>query len=403
MPELPNIKALFNSPPEAIINQFRKKGYAISWNWQEVWQEANAHAFTVAKATDMEVLKDIREAVEEALTNGTGFRQFQKNLEPKLKAKGWWGKQEVVDPQTGEITEVQLGSPHRLKTIYRTNLSVSYSAGRYKAQIASADRRPWWIYRTAGDGNVRDSHDKLRNTVLRYDDPFWETHYPPNDWGCRCGVDSATDRDLQDRNLRPTSGENIEPFAAKGWEYNPAKSTWHPDTDAFPEELARKYVAKTLEGPGLSVMYDKTNGFVQKLVQQGISADNVLIQFLKKNNREEFPVAVLSKPITQEISTQSHTVILSAETLAKNILHHPELEFNDYRNLQNALESAQLVVKDSNKTLLFYYRSEQSNEQFSAVKATRDGEKMYLTSFRLASRQKVDNIRKRGRVIKDEL
>ncbi|WP_020403758.1 phage minor head protein [Gracilimonas tropica] len=230
MPELPDLSGIFNRTPEAIVEQFRSKGYAVSWNWRDTWQEANTRAFTVAKAVNQNVLEAIRGEVDNALANGTTFRDFQRNLQPKLEEMGWWGRKEIVDPETGEVTEVQLGSPHRLKTIYRTNLSTSYSAGRYRSQIAAANRRPWWIYRTAGDQRVREEHDKLAGTVVRYDDPFWITHYPPNDWGCRCGVDSMTDAQLEARGLTPTSGENIDDFAGEGWNYNPGAAPWDPLT-----------------------------------------------------------------------------------------------------------------------------------------------------------------------------
>lgn len=401
MPELPSLAALFNSPPEAIVAQFRKKGYAISWNWQEVWQEANAHAFTVAKATDMEVLTVIREAVDDALANGTTFPEFQKNLEPKLKERGWWGRQEVVDPETGEVTEVQLGSPHRLKTIYRTNLSVSYSAGRYQAQIASAERRPWWVYRTAGDQNVRPSHDALKNTVLRYDDPFWDAHYPPNDWGCRCGVDSLSDRQLEKRKLKPTTGDKLQPFASKGWDFNPAKAVWQPLTDDFAEDLARKYVGASLNGPGLGVMYDRTNRLVQSLRQQGLDEIQIIEAFKNRGKKETFPVAVLEQPIREAIGAKGHSVYLTAETLAKQLIMQQQMAMAEYRKLQTIFEEAQLVIKKSESTLQFFYR--ESDEIFKSVTAVLKVDALHVDIFERLENTTAEILRKTGEVLKDEL
>lgn len=43
-------------------------------------------------------------------------------------------------------------------------------------------------YRTANDGRVREEHFALHNTTLPINDPFWNSYYPPNGWGCRCTV-----------------------------------------------------------------------------------------------------------------------------------------------------------------------------------------------------------------------
>ncbi len=48
-------------------------------------------------------------------------------------------------------------------------------------------------YLTVHDSHVRKEHAKLHGVVVPIDDPFWDTHYPPNDWRCRCYVQSTRD------------------------------------------------------------------------------------------------------------------------------------------------------------------------------------------------------------------
>lgn len=92
-----------------------------------------------------DILKDIRSALDKALSEGKTFREFQKELKPTLQKKGWWGEQIVVDTQ-GNAEKVQLGSMYRLKTIYAVNMQTSYMTGRYKTQMDNVDNRPYWEY-----------------------------------------------------------------------------------------------------------------------------------------------------------------------------------------------------------------------------------------------------------------
>src|SRR5690606_4472693 len=97
---------------------------------------------------------------------------------------------------TGRMREVQLGSPNRLRTIYETNLRQAMAAGRWERIERTADRRPYLRYVAMQDGNTRDEHAQWHNTVLAWDDPWWQTHAPPNGWGCRCKIQQLSERDL---------------------------------------------------------------------------------------------------------------------------------------------------------------------------------------------------------------
>ncbi len=72
-----------------------------------------------------------------------------------------------------------------LEAEYEFAVASSQSAANW-ADLSNDTDRYWLEYRTAGDDRVRDTHDKLRGTVLPKDDPFWSEFYPPNGWRCRC-------------------------------------------------------------------------------------------------------------------------------------------------------------------------------------------------------------------------
>ena len=150
--------------------------------------DAHATAFTVAKTAGMDVANDIYRAVVNAAETGQTLEQFQKTLTPVLQSKGWWGRTQATNPDTGEAQTVQLGSPHRLKTIYLTNMQSAYMAGRYAEMMDSVDTHPYWQYVAINDGRTRDSHRRMHGRVYAAADPVWDTMYPPLDFRCRCRV-----------------------------------------------------------------------------------------------------------------------------------------------------------------------------------------------------------------------
>ncbi len=209
IPKTPNpadLKAIFGLEPEAAITYLKSKGYAITWNWQEMRDQAHDQAFTVAKAMRLDLLSDIRGAVETALHEGQTLQQFIRELQPTLESQGWWGQQVIVDSQgVGEL--VQLGSPRRLKTIYQTNLQSAYMAGRKASMEESSDTHPYWRYVAILDGKTRPSHRALSGTVYRHDDPVWSAIYPPNGFNCRCRVTALSESAVKRRGLTIVSSQ----------------------------------------------------------------------------------------------------------------------------------------------------------------------------------------------------
>ena len=47
-------------------------------------------------------------------------------------------------------------------------------------------------------------HRRWHGTILRHDHAFWQTHFPPCGWHCRCTVQSLSDADLERFGLTPS-------------------------------------------------------------------------------------------------------------------------------------------------------------------------------------------------------
>ena len=178
--------------PKQALDYLKKKKLHPAFSYKDVWNEEHATAFTVAKAMQLDVLSDIKNALEKAMENGTTFEQFKKDLKPTLMKKGWWGRKEMTDPLTGETVNAQLGSDRRLKTIYSTNLRSAYQKGQYDRTMAS-DSHPYLMYRIGASVHHREQHLKWNNLILPKDDPLWNSIFPPNGYGCKCYTVAVTE------------------------------------------------------------------------------------------------------------------------------------------------------------------------------------------------------------------
>ncbi len=183
--------------PRDALQYFRAKVPTPEFDWRDIYREEHAHAFTVAKAMQLDVLNSIGEALDRNLAEGQTYRQFAKNLTPELQRLGWWGKAVMEDPLTGEPVKVQLGSPRRLKTIYRANMRTARAAGQWQRAQRTKKALPYLIYELGPSREHRAEHVAWHGTVLAVDDPWWNTHMPPNGWGCKCGVRQVTRREYE--------------------------------------------------------------------------------------------------------------------------------------------------------------------------------------------------------------
>lgn len=247
------INVRFDLPFEEQLEFFRSKGFAVSAeSWRDVWQAAHARAFTIAKVASMDVLEDVRGALDTAMEKGLTLRQFKTGIRETLTRKGWLapkGEAARVILPDGTVRKRLTG--WRLDTIYRTNLGTSYQVGRYKQMEEVKEARPFWQYMTAGDPSVRDEHSALAEKVYHADHPFWDQWYPPNGFNCRCYAKTLSGRQMEQRELKEEKkGAKDKPD--EGWRYNPGKAgldAWKPDMDRLPpkaKQIVKQAISKRL-------------------------------------------------------------------------------------------------------------------------------------------------------------
>ena len=404
MPDTVNLSAVFGLPPEKAIEYFQSKGYALTWGWQDLWQEAQAKSFTVAKVMRTDILSDMRGALDEAQKNGTTLRDFEKKLTPLLQAKGWWGKTEHVNTLTGEISTAQLGSPRRLKTIYQTNLQTAYMAGRYRSMMENVGSHPYWQYVAVMDGRTRPAHRAMNGAIFRADDAFWDSHYPPNGFNCRCRVSAVSAYEVKrdglqvqssegrliDHEIRMKDGSTTQVKALRikvdgrdqlfapdaGWSYNPGKAAL-PNLQKTvtqkllntPAPVAIAAIKSLIQGPAFERFYTKPQG--------------------------NFAIAMLSDKSMQRIGAKTGVVQLSEATMSKQFREHPELSAKEYSYVQEAISSGK-EIQDSDNSLI--YLLEQTG-YVTVVKATQTGKAVFMSSFRRLSNDEVKREREINRLL----
>jgi len=178
-------KLSFFAPAKERIKYLKQKYPKLSFDYDEIMHYAHHEAFTVAKVTKLNLLQTIQKSLIKAQEEGQNFEVWKEQLKPKLQKAGWLGKTAVTNPSTGEIKEIFVGSK-RLKTIYYTNLRTTQARSNYKEAINAG--ASGFRYIAILDGKTRAEHKLLHNIVRPINDKFWDTHYPPNGWNCRCKV-----------------------------------------------------------------------------------------------------------------------------------------------------------------------------------------------------------------------
>lgn len=223
----------FPEPVEA--KKFLNKKIDVETDaWDDLKWGEHAHAFTVAHSIKAGVVNEIHGLLVKALSEGQAFQDFRKNILAMMEKTGWYGREDKTKDDKAYIN-------WRIKIIFNTNMRTAHAAARYRKQLQAADLRPIWVYKSKLTGNNRrQEHIVLHNKAFRYDDPFWNSYYPPNGWECKCFVDTRSeDRAKREKLPVLASDEEGNPpqiigvdwkqFADQTWKYNVGREALAPN------------------------------------------------------------------------------------------------------------------------------------------------------------------------------
>ena len=162
--------------------------------YREMLPEIRARAFTVVGMQDAVRIRKVQETLEK-IPKGGSWREVRGEIAQELGG--------------GE------SSKSRAEQIVRANVFQAYAVARYKKQLADKDIMPYLVYHAIGDENTRPEHKALDGMVLPVDDPFWKSHYPPWDYGCRCTVSGVTKSEADSLRGKKSGEGNLQLMSQK--------------------------------------------------------------------------------------------------------------------------------------------------------------------------------------------
>jgi len=462
----PVVSAIGLKPKDAIA-YFRQKESVTSDRWTDLWHEAHARAFTISGATSEALLKDIRSALDKRWSEGATVKDFRRELEDIMNRRGWDGGQSRR-PTPGYVTAAEHAlqdaktpteqsaaraaltaarerarDAHigwRASIIYETNMSTAFSAGRYRRMTTPEALRmfPYWRYRHHACQHPRVQHEAWDGMILRADDPWWDTHFPPNGWRCHCTVEVVSEPMLA-RNgwvvsdspvvqtrawVNPHTGvvEQVPVGIDPGFAYNPGKA-W-ASNEALRSSTAQSRFRADDAGPArpapsVAPRQDTTGQSAPHPMappappapeiaqprplpdetRKRAQAEAARIQH--RTPRGSVEVGTMQPEAVTALGARTPHVLLSADTMEKQAHRHPELGADEYARLPDILGAPHIIAQDGDRRVVFFRRD--GRDYRAAIKTTGDGAENYLVSFHRTDLDRMRRALKRMEIVRGSL
>lgn len=393
--------------PREVTDYFRDKTSRPRFSWLDVWGEEHAHAFTVAKATETELIGAFRRSLDTAITDGQTFENWKKGIRGELERLGWAKPRLVEDPDGLDPPRlVDFTSDRRLKTIFWSNMRAARAAGQWNRVQRTKAALPFLLYVRTAAADPRPEHLVWAGTLLPVDDPWWDTHFPPNGWGCKCAVRQVSrfearrlvgDREITiDGEAVPVSETRPEiqtrPFVNRrtgeitqvpegidaGWHTNPGKARSRTLVTRLVEELqtqgeatARTQIARVLDGPDVRAV-------------------------IGLPERVRLPVAVAPQA-AETLSASGQVVTMSSDTIVTKMSKHALVTLELLGRIQEIVDEGRMLDEgrgDAQRQI--YLELEGLGWVKLVLGRSKDGFLYVRTLYQVAARKALKSIEENG-------
>jgi SPP1 gp7 family putative phage head morphogenesis protein len=205
--------------------------------------ELRGRAFTITGVEAANVQQAVRDRIAE-LPRGAKWDDVKADIA------------DAIEPFIGD------GADRRAELLLRTHGFQAFQSSNWRVIQEDADSTHIQ-YLATEDDRVRATHIALNGIILPKEDPFWQRHFPPWEWGCRCRTrpinpDLLDEAKIEDSRRAPDDHMVLEGPALRklnegtlqrnGQTYDvlPPEGdhafTWHPDNLRLPlAELEKRY------------------------------------------------------------------------------------------------------------------------------------------------------------------
>lgn len=429
-------------PPRDALAYFRQKENVPTQHWNDLWHEAHAKGFMVAGAAHEGLLRDLRQGVDKAIADGMTMAQWRAEFPQIADRYGWKYN----------------GSPGwRADIIYDTNMSTALAAGRYRRMVTpeALELYPYWRYTHHSCQHPRVQHEAWDGLVLRADDPWWQTHFPPNGWRCHCTVEVVSEAkrkrmgwDVSEappietrpwNNPRNGTVHQVPVGIDPGFAYNPG-AAWIRNEDARAGRTSTRFptaqdmgpastpgpIAQPQSGPqphppALPIAsepdaarpVDLTPEQTREIQKRAVREQHEAALRDGRVPPQSVEVGTVSPDVSRVMGAHTRKVLLSRDTLTKQLgwrkdgdagqlsKGHPELTIEEYTKLPDILAHASIVAIESKTHVMLLRRD--AHWYRATVKFTQDGSEAYLMSFHRMTSGKAKRALKKCQIIKGSL